>query len=91
MQPSETKAQHDTLNPSYANTLKKNINKKPPKNSDTKHTSERPTLHQQLKSLKEKQIRRNRSRSPSTQQSKPNISNQLRDQEILALKSETEN
>ena len=52
MQPSETKVQHNNFEPSYASALKKN-NEKPRINNDTNQISERPTLHQQLKPLKE--------------------------------------
>ena len=80
--------QQDNSKRSYANALKQNIYHKPPTNNTTARTSGRPTLQQQLKSFSTKHTRRNRSRSPSRQQSAANTNDQLRDQKISNLKNQ---
>ena len=75
---------------SYANALKQNINHKPPTNNTIDRTSERPTLQQQLQSFSAKLTKRNRSRSPSREQSTTKSNYQPRDQEIAKPKAEIE-
>ena len=74
----------------YGNALKKYNNQKPPSDNTTDQTSKRPTLQQKLKSFSSKQTRRDRSRSPSREQSTTKSNNQPRNQKIEKLKAEIE-
>ena len=90
LQPNETVVQQDNSKLSYTNALKQNVNYEPPTDNTTDWTSERPTLQQQLKSFSTKHTKRDRSRSPSREQSTAKSNDQPRDQEIGKLKAEIE-
>ena len=76
LQPNETVIQQGDSKLSYANALKQNINHKSHTNNPTDRISKRPTLQQQIKSFRAKHTRRNRSRSPSREQSITKTKNQ---------------
>ena len=89
LQPNQTEAQQGNSKLSYANSLKQNVNHKPPANNTRDRTCDRPALQQQLKSFSTKHTERNRSRSPSRQQS--TTDNQARERKTAKLKAEIEN
>ena len=74
----------------YGNALKQYNNQKPPSDNTTDQTSKRPTLQQKLKSFSSKHTRKDRSRSPSREQSTTKSNNQPRNQKIEKLKAEIE-